>query len=222
MDMGEEKIIMNKAENAAQMGQDPLLLRRLLHEHASGVRAAIAANCINAIVLFAVFWGNYPAIDFIAAELFLALLLIWRVTINKNILAQRKDNEALFKLQRQVELNAAALGLWWGLSAMILMVNASPSQQVLCAIIGSGMMAGGAMTFRTVKRAAQLFIIASGGGYAIALVIQQNVAAYAGAALIAAYCMVLFSGIRINGANIRARHKRENDLRPPRTMANSG
>jgi diguanylate cyclase (GGDEF)-like protein len=185
----------------------------LLQEHISGVRPAIYASAINALILLAVFWGNYPPLDFVAAGLCMAVLLVWRNGIAIRADRARSDLAVYSRLITHLELNAAALGIWWGLSVIILMIDARPEQQVLCAIIGSGMMAGGAHTYRTVKKAAYLFVGFSAFGCATALVVQGNMATYAGAVLVVAYCCVLFSGIKLTATNIYVRHQREIDLR---------
>ncbi len=192
---------------------DSWLSRRLLQEHVSGVRPAIFASAINALILIAVFWGNYPPLDFIAAGLFMLVLLVWRYAIAVRGAKVRHDVTAYSRLLVHLEWNAAALGLWWGLSVVILMIDARPEQQVLCTIIGSGMMAGGAHTYRTVKKAAYLFVGFSAVGCGTALAVQGTMASYAGAVLVAAYCYVLFSGIKLTASNIMVRHQREIDLR---------
>jgi diguanylate cyclase (GGDEF)-like protein len=208
---------MNLAIIKQKRGGTPVanswLSRRLLQEHVSGVRPAIYASAINTLILIAVFWGNYPPLDFIAAGLFMLVLLVWRNGIAVRAAKVRNDVTAYSRLHVHLEWNAAALGLWWGLSVIILMIGARPEQQVLCTIIGSGMMAGGAHTYRTVKKAAYLFVGSSAVGCAIALAMQGTMASYAGAVLVAAYCYVLFSGIKLTASNIMVRHQREIDLR---------
>jgi diguanylate cyclase (GGDEF)-like protein len=189
------------------------VLRRLLQEHAAGVRPAILANAMNTVILLSVFWGTYPPLDFVASGLFMAVLLAWRHGISQAILKARNDAEMLFRLRRHVEINAAALGLWWGLSVIICMFESTPEQQVLCAIVGSGMMAGAAHTYRTVKRAAYYFVGISAAGCGIALISQGNMVSYAGTILIAGYAYILYSGIKLNETNILVRHQREMDLR---------
>ncbi len=189
------------------------VLRRLLQEHVAGVRPAILANSINAVILFAVFWGSFPPLEFFAAGLFMAVLLSWRYVLANRIMKARNNAATIRRFRLHIELNAAALGLWWGLSVMICMFESSPEQQVLCAIVGSGTMAGAAHTYRTVKKAAYFFVGLSAAGSAIALILQGNMVSYAGAVLICGYCSVLFSGIKLTEANILVRHQREADLR---------
>jgi diguanylate cyclase (GGDEF)-like protein len=195
------------------MAENPWVLRRLLQEHASGVRPAILASAINSIILFAVFWGSYPPADFLAAGLFMAVLLTWRHLLSRAILKARNDAKLLFRLRMHVETNAAALGLWWGISVVICMFESTPEQQVLCAIVGSGMMAGAAHTYRTVRKAAYYFVGFSGAGCAVALISQNNIVSYAGTILICGYVYIMFSGIKLTEANILVRHQREMDLR---------
>lgn len=189
------------------------LLRRLLHEHFDGARLAIFASAINACLVMAVFWNRYPPAYFIGAGACLAAALIWRTKLSKKFASAKRNEAELRAVLRSVEFNAAILGGWWGVSVIILMIGASPSQQVFCAIIGTGMMAGSAHTFRTVKRAAYLFISASGCGAAVAMAMQNSVAGYSGALLVGCYCIILFSGVRTTEKNILIRHQREVDLR---------
>jgi diguanylate cyclase (GGDEF)-like protein len=188
-------------------------LRRLLQEHVGGVNSAIIASAINTIVLFAVFWDNYPVYGFIVTGSIMAGLLGWRYLIAKRVGKPRLHDSNLNKLKLQFEINAAALGAWWGLSVIFFLHNALPSQQILCAIIGAGMMAGAALTYRTLKRAAFLFIAFCAIGFSFALFSLHNIAAYASAALIGCYCLVLYTGIKTTEINILVRHQRENELR---------
>jgi diguanylate cyclase (GGDEF)-like protein len=189
------------------------ILRRLLQEHAAAVRPAILASALNTVILLAVFWGSYPPLDFVAAGLFMAVLLAWRHGVSRAILKARNDAFLLRRLKLHVELNAASLGLWWGLSVVICMFQSTPEQQVLCAIVGSGMMAGAAHTYRTVKKAAYIFVGLSAAGCAAALISQANIVSYAGAVLVGGYTYILFTGIKLTEANILVRHQREMDLR---------
>ncbi len=193
--------------------ENPWVLRRLLQEHASGVRPAILASAVNTIILLTVFWGSYPPLDFVAAGLFMAVLLAWRYGVSQGILRARNDAKTLLHLRMHVQSNAAALGLWWGISVIICMFESTPEQQVLCAIVGSGMMAGAAHTYRTVKKAAYYFVGFSGLGCTIALLNQGNLVSSAGAILVCGYIYILFSGIKLTEANILVRHQREMDLR---------
>jgi diguanylate cyclase (GGDEF)-like protein len=202
------------------VANDPWLLRRLLQEHASGVRPAIFASAVNSIVLLAVFWGEYPPLDFVVAGLYMIALLIWRKGICDRVSKARADPELLNNLFFHLQLNAIAMGLWWGLSVIILMSGASPSQQVLCGIVGSGMMAGAAHTYRTVKKAGYQFVGICGLCCTIALLLQGNSASYAAAIVVGAYIIVLFSGIKLTEHNILMRHQREVDLRESTEMIN--
>lgn len=202
-----------KKLNNAATAENPWVMRRLLQEHVSGVRPAILASAVNTVILLAVFWGLYPPLDFVAAGLFMAVLLLWRYGISRAIIKARSNAELIFRLRRHVEINATALGLWWGLAVVICMFESSSEQQVLCAIIGSGMMAGAAHTYRTVKRAAYLFVGTSGAGCAFALFSQSDMVSYAGAVLVFGYMYILFSGIKLTEANILVRYQREIDLR---------
>jgi diguanylate cyclase (GGDEF)-like protein len=191
----------------------PWLSRRLLQEHFSGAKAAIFASAVNCLVLNVVFWGNYAPLYFALADLCLFGLLVWRYQLTLKLAPARHDAAALNSIMQQVVNNAALLGAWWGLSVLILMTGATASQQVLCAIIGSGMMAGSAHTYRTVKRAAYSFVLMCAVGSALALMSQGNSAGYAGAVLTFCYCVVLFSGVKTTEKNILLRHQRETDLR---------
>ncbi len=205
--------IKNSDAGVKSQEYDAWLLRRLLHEHFDGGRAAITASAVNCCILFAVFAQSRPPLHFVMAGICLAGLLIWRGQLPKMLTSARRDHAKLKAIRSQVEVNAALLGTWWGLSVLLLMTNAAPSNQVLCAIIGSGMMAGSAHTYRTVKRAAYWFVSSCAVGSFIALALQASPAGYAGAMLVLCYCFILFNGVKTTEKNIKIRHQREVDLR---------
>jgi diguanylate cyclase (GGDEF)-like protein len=191
----------------------PWLMRRMLQEHFDGTKGAIFANFANMLILNFVFWGNYPPIEFLAADFCMMALLIWRYLVSKQLDTAKRDGEKLSSIFHRVEINAMLLGAWWGLSVMILMVEASPSQQVLCAIVASGTMAGSAHTYRTIKRAAYGFVIACSVGSAIAFLLIATLASYASALMLFCYAYILMTGVRTTEKNIIVRHQREAELR---------
>jgi diguanylate cyclase (GGDEF)-like protein len=196
------------------------LLRRLLLEHFEGRRASIIANAVNCCILFAVFFNSYPTLYFVVAGLVLAGLLAWRGSLPKKLASVRRDFDKLKQIRSQIEINATLLGSWWGLSVVIFMTAAPPSEQVLCAIIGSGMMASSAHTYRTIKNAAYGFISACAVGSFIALGLQTGAAGYAGALLVVCYCFVLFSAVSATERNITVRYQREVELRESKETIN--
>ncbi|MFC4290898.1 putative bifunctional diguanylate cyclase/phosphodiesterase [Sphingorhabdus arenilitoris] len=191
----------------------PWLTKRLLEEHFGSLKASVAASIINASILGVVFFASRSWQILTVAGLLMAILLVWRVSNYRNLPDAKTDPVKLKKILHSVELNAAGLGLWWGLSVVILMPGATPSQQILCAILGAGKMAAGALTYRTLKRAAYLFVGSCAAGCFISLAELGTGAAYASAILVMCYAAVLFASIRSTETAIIESHERENALR---------
>lgn len=205
--------IRNKQVLIVGQGYSPWLMRRLLSEHFVGTKGSVIANIVNAGILMAIFWNTVPSIALIAPAVAMLALLGLRVR-NKNLFVTKQINaNQLSNFIKSVELNSALLGVWWGCCVVYLMYVATPQQQVLCTAICSGMMAAGAITHRTLKRAGYLFVSSSGLGSCIAMLVQNNTAGYAAAALVLCYLIVLLTSIKVNEDGIKVRFQREADLR---------
>ncbi|NJM49816.1 MAG: EAL domain-containing protein [Sphingomonadales bacterium] len=191
----------------------PWLTKRLLEEHFGSIKASVAASIINASILGAVFSSSRSWQILAGAGLLLAVILLWRVANYRMLLKAKTDSAKIKKILISVEYNAAVLGLWWGASVIALMHGATPSQQILCAILGAGKMAAGALTYRTLKRAAYLFVGLCAAGCFLSLIELGTGAAYASAILVLCYMAVLFASIISTEAAIIESHEREEALR---------
>jgi diguanylate cyclase (GGDEF)-like protein len=189
------------------------LTRQLLKEHFGGTKNSAIANIVNSVILMVVFWNSVSKASLFVPAAIMACLLGWRIR-NSAIFAKGHMNEVqLNTLLRSVELNAALIGAWWGIGVLHLMNGATPAQQVLCTAIGSGMMAAGAATFRTLKRSAILFVGWCSVGCVFGMVDQGNAAGYAAGILVICYAVVLITNIKTTADGVQLRFEREAELR---------
>jgi diguanylate cyclase (GGDEF)-like protein len=190
----------------------PWLLRRLLDEHFSNLKSSIFANAFNAAVLLATFWNSVPKALLLTGLATLVPILIWRMLIAKRMPNAGNSPDSLLEIRHSVEMNALALGSWWGFVIMYLLQLADPTQQLLVAVVGAGMPSAGTITFRTLGRAARLFIGSCGFGAMLALLLEASVPGIASAALLACYMLVLFASVATSAAHAVMRNLREAEL----------
>jgi diguanylate cyclase (GGDEF)-like protein len=187
--------------------------RRLIQEHFTGVRTSVIANSFNICLLAFVYWNDVPRWQILTAISILVGLVAWRYSISKTYDKFQISKQDTKHLIRNVAINAAGIGAFWGATIVILMQHSSTSQQMLCAIIGAGTMSGGALTYRTVPKAAYFFVGFCSIGTLICLIQQNTTASIAASFLVICFTILLFNNIRYTEKNIRLRHKRELDLR---------
>ncbi len=187
--------------------------RQLLKEYFTGTKSSVIANILSSAILVAIFWSSVPFLSLFVPAVVMAGLLAWRVNIKKKFLKKQIDPAQLGTLIRSIEWNAVAIGAWWGCCILYLMHNATPTQQVLCTAIGSGIMAAGALTHRTVRRASHYFVVSISVGWIAAMLDQGGAASYASAGLSACYAFVLFSGVKAIEKSTKVSYQREAELR---------
>jgi diguanylate cyclase (GGDEF)-like protein len=189
------------------------LLRKMLLTHFENVRASIAANIVNASILFWVFSGlgydQYLGLGYFA----LLLTIAHRISIAKDMNARTKDVYLLSNIAKRIEINAAILGGIWGIATIGLMKIASQDQQLIVIIIASGMMGAGSITYRTLKRAANLFVCFCCAGGIVAMLEIGGQVGIAATLLTMCYLAVLLNSIKTNSANLTQLTAREQQVR---------
>ncbi len=189
------------------------LTKHLIKEHFGVIKSSVAANMANAIIVTVVFYNSVHFISLLVPAIIMAILIVWRISNSIIFDKIQMDAAQLNKLLQSVEWNAALFGAWWGVIVFYLMYGATPAQQVLCTAIGSGMMAAGAATYRTLRRAANMFVGCCAIGCFFAVMSQNNLAGYAAGALVLCYSMVLFANIKTTEQGIKIRYETEAELR---------
>lgn len=189
------------------------LLARQLSEHAKGAPSSAAANLINASLMGAVFSHSFAWWWIAAAYLLLLGLIGRRLYWNRKVTAHGdRDDIELQHVSRRIELNALLLGGWWGVMLAILLVAAAPGEQMLLGILGSGMMASGSITYRTLEGAARGFTAAIGVGALLGLLLMATPIAYAATGLLLCYAVVLHLSIKRAADNFRVMNEHERAL----------
>jgi diguanylate cyclase (GGDEF)-like protein len=192
----------------------PWMRRHLLNEHFSTINASIAGNGLNASLLTLAFWGSHSPIFFVATLSLLAVLMAARMRNAREFGSIGEDESKLKLLQKVTEHKAGLLGIWWGSMVVIFMNSgATPAQQVLCACFGAGMMAGGAMNYRSLRKAGYFYITASGLLTCAGLASVGEVAGTVTVGMGICYWATLMVSIRQMSRNTIDRHQRVRDLR---------
>ncbi len=181
---------------------DLALLHAQLIENASSVRASLVGNLFNASVCAALLLGYKAAsVDLIASgALALLATLLWRLNTTRRIEATPPESLDLISLARHVDANAAVLGALWGILCIGLFATGIADIQMFAGIIGAGMMSAGAVSYRSRRRAAWLFVGMSGLGSAGALWLYDSLASNLALGLLACFVMVLAVNIRKTSA----------------------
>ncbi len=178
------------------------LLLELLSEHFAVVRVSVAANLLNALVIIGLFWKSVPHITLLLGGMLLIAVLGHRFAI---VSAFRKlpegDLAGLQNIRKKVLVNATALGGWWGSTVCLLTQYATAQESLFLMVLGAGMMASGAITYRTCKNAARIFILAVATGSAFMLVTIGHAAALASLLLLFSFAVILLTNVNNTFAN---------------------
>jgi diguanylate cyclase (GGDEF)-like protein len=189
----------------ARAGLDAaVLLRARLGEIAETSRGSVVANLANFICVVVVArsyalaeWGLLAG-----AGALLLSGLGWRLHISGLIPAVDDDTPDLAVLQRlrwHMTLSDSLLGLFWGLVSVGLLAFGPPDVQLFAGCVGAGMMSAGAITYRTLPRAALGWVFGSGLLAALGLFLVGTMASYVALGLLLCYILVLRDTILSNG-----------------------
>jgi len=182
--------------------QDSWVSYRLLSVIANNRRSSALANLINATIVAMVFAGHIPLWALGVGFAVLVGLIGWRLEVLASLEMIRDDLAALRAMTHKIEYNAAGLGLWWGGSTAALLYHATGDQRMLLGIIAAGMMGAGSISFRSQRRAAQLYITLCGSGALLGFANLGTTPALAACCLTICYVIVLRSNIVTNAASI--------------------
>lgn len=178
--------------------EEAWITSRLVSVVASNKRSSAIANLVNAVIVACIFADRVPAAYLLAGLAVLAALIGWRLLTLTGVSAYSDNQPALQAIVRTVEWNAAALGMWWGGVTGALLHVASGDQRMLLGIIGAGMMAAGSISFRSLRRAAQLYIATCASCALVGFLSIGSESALAAAVLTICYLAVLRTNIVTN------------------------
>ncbi len=178
------------------------LLLQQLGTLAENARVSAIGNLINFAILIAVFANSLPALVLFGGLSVSLGLIWWRLSSVRGIADPNHQLADLIKIERNIQLNGASLGLWWGILISALMYQATPNQQMFLGILASGMMGSGVITYRSLKRTAQLYVSMCGGAAIIGLLSIGTLPALAACGLTICYSIVLFMNIETSSQNM--------------------
>jgi diguanylate cyclase (GGDEF)-like protein len=196
----------------AVVSDDSWVMHRALVEHARNLNASLVANLANAVVLCIVFFDALGVQVLSAGSMVLIALGLARFRVMTGLPETAGDPAEIARIGFQTDVVAAGLGLFWGITVGILLFIATPAQQMFLGILGSGMMSAGTITFRTLPRAARLYVGTCAAGCLAGLYSIGKVAAYGAIGLLACYVVVLFASIGTTAIHFRLRNLREGEL----------
>jgi diguanylate cyclase (GGDEF)-like protein len=188
------------------------LTHRALVDHTKNLNASLVANLVNALVVVIVFIGALEPRTLAAGMAILMLLALARYRVVRALDRGPLTPAAIRTIGAQMEGIAGGMGLFWGITVGVLLIIATPEQQMFLGILGSGMISAGTITFRTLPRAARLYVGLCGLGSLAGLVIVGTTSAYGAVGLLACYMVVLFVNIDTTAMNFRLRNLRERDV----------
>jgi diguanylate cyclase (GGDEF)-like protein len=181
---------------------DADLLFQLLTVPVEGMRPSLVGNFVNASILSFVFMNTISTGTILAGMGALIALMTWRFTALRGLHSMKNDVDWLLRAIRTVEYNSAAMGLWWGGVTAGLMTVADKDQQMFLGIVAAGMMGAGAISFRSLKNAARLYVALCGTGAVIGFCTLGTMPAFAAVGLTTCYLIVLFSNIKTTADGI--------------------
>jgi GGDEF domain-containing protein/PAS domain-containing protein len=185
---------------------------RQLTAHFSTVNMSIIGNLINAVITALVFIDHVSPWFLASGLSVLAAILIWRISLVRQMPDSAEQAGLIRDIGRKVEINAACLGMFWGLTFGLLFESASGTQQMYLGILASGMMSVGIITFRTRAKAAALYITACCPGFLMGFFTTGTAAAIGATALMLSYLAVLLRHVRTNSATFNQGIAREEEL----------
>jgi diguanylate cyclase (GGDEF)-like protein len=188
------------------------MLHRQLSAHADSLRASALGNLVNGSITGIVFFGSVPFAFIAAWCLILALMAVWRWQTILKIPAAQGDPGALKALSRAIDRNAAAHGIFWGVLPGLLFSIGSPAEQMYLGILAGGMLNAGTITFRTLERAAKIYVASAAPGLLFAFLALHSLPGLAAAGLLVCYAAVLFGHIDRNARNFKISNERERAL----------
>jgi diguanylate cyclase (GGDEF)-like protein len=207
--------VMRANDNKPAKTRSKRLDRQLLHSqlqgHCTNAKPTAIANLFNGTVTCFVFAQTLsPYITLIGLAL-LIVLVAWRYGIAREFAALQNTGHRLERIARKVRWNAISLGSFWGWASGGMLLVANPTQVVFAAIIGSGMIGAGSITFRTYDRAAISYVLSAVPGCLFGLLWHGNAAGYASSALLFCYAVVLIVNIRATARIFNLNFERQKD-----------
>jgi diguanylate cyclase (GGDEF)-like protein len=187
-----------------------LLYQQLLVPQAAA-KPASAANFLNAFVIAILFAQSLSILFLVLGLICLVVLLAWRIAATRKLAAAQKDAIKLGRILRSVEGNAALLGAWWGIAVGALTMVGSADQMMIVGIVGAGMMGAGASSYRSLPKAAKLYVTTCGVCAFAGFSMLGSATGYAAAGLTICYIFVLFGTIDSAADSIKSHivHRRE-------------
>ena len=168
---------------------------QLLSVLAGNRKSSAAGNLINAAILAAVFATTVAPWALLTGYALLAALVVSRLHLLAGLARIEGNLAALTEMTRKIELNAAALGLWWGTVTGYLMVHANGDHRMFLGIMAAGMMGAGSISFRSQPRAARIYTLMCGLGAFAGFVMMGTLPAVGACLLALCYLIVLHVNI---------------------------
>jgi len=167
----------------------------------------MAANVLNVVIIVSLFWAHGPRIGLALWTLGVAAVVVlamraWAVT------RARPRPTASRRAMRRAALHAAGLGVLWAVMPMLLFPGATGAQQLLVAVVTTGMLGAGGLALASIPLAATAYVLVIGTASALTLALARFELSAAVSALLAIYSAIVIGGIwataRLFGARLMA------------------
>lgn len=188
-----------------------LISLRQMQSYFDTVPVAVMGNIFNACVIALFSWGSANHIfllSWVAAVVIFSSLRVrtWRRFKNH---PESFDAHATLNETAYIGL---FLGSSWGICVAVVASALGPLQLVVLAIVGAGMMSGGASTFSLVPKAAVAFCGTVAIGSVIGIASVDHGTGMVAMALLACYCLVLHRSVMASFDSFISRTLNEQEL----------
>ena len=200
----------------AYQAQEPVagtFRARQLHAVLRLTPLTMGANVLNAVLMAAAFWATASQAFLVSWTFAITLLSALGLRAWWRSRGRGPWPTASLRALGRVTRNAAALALLWALVPLVLFPGASGPQQLLVAIVTSGMMCAGAFALSTAPRAGTAHVLILGAASGVTLLRADFPLSLTAGGLLLAYGVILVAGVwsnaRLFGARLMAEAEAE-------------
>lgn len=172
----------------------------------------MAANVLNVAIIVSLFWAEGPRLWLALWALGIALVVVlalrgWWIHRTRPRLTASK------RAIRRASFHAAGLGLLWASMPLLLFARADPAQQLLVAVVTTGMLGAGGLALATTPVAGTAYVLVIGIASCVSLALAHYQLTAPIVALLAIYSVIVIGGIwataRVFGARLMAEAEAE-------------
>ena len=172
----------------------------------------MAANVLNVAIIVSLFWERGPRIGLVLWALGVSAVVV--LALRGWFVARARPRATASKRAlHRAAAHATGLGALWAAMPMLLFPSANGAQQLLLAVVTTGMLGAGGLALASTPVAATAYVLVIGVASALTLALAKFELASAVGALLAIYTVIVVGGIwataRLFGARLMAEAEAE-------------